>query len=52
MKMKNFLNDPDNIVRELLEGLYYSNMDKLVLLPNNLVVSKQMGDRQRVGVVA
>ncbi len=51
MKMKKFLNDPDNIVRELLEGLYYSNMDKLDLLPNNLVVSKQMGDRQRVHIV-
>lgn len=51
MKMKKFLNDPDNVVRELLEGLYYSNMDKLDLLPNNLVVSKHMGDRKRVHIV-
>ena len=51
MKMKKFLNDPDDIVRELLEGLYYSNMDKLELLPNNLVVSRSLGDKKRVHIV-
>lgn len=51
MKMKKFLNNPDDIVRELLEGLYYSNQDKLNLLPNNLVVSRNLGNCKRVHIV-
>ncbi|MDC7232516.1 MAG: dihydroxyacetone kinase subunit DhaK [Spirochaetales bacterium] len=51
MAMKKFLNDPDNIVRELLEGLYLSNQERLKLLDNNLVVSRSLGDRKRVHVV-
>lgn len=51
MVMKKFLNDPDDIVRELLEGLYLSNQNRLNLLDNNLVVSRSLGDRKRVHIV-
>ena len=51
MVMKKFLNDSDNIVRELLEGLYLSNQGRLKLLDNNLVVSRNLGDCKRVHVV-
>ena len=31
MNKKKFLNDPNDIAGELLEGLYYSNKDRLVV---------------------
>lgn len=51
MMMKKFLNNPDDIVRELLEGLYFSNQDRLRLLDNNLVVSRSLGDKKRVHII-
>ncbi len=38
MAMKKFLNDPANIVNELLEGFALANADKIKVVENNLVV--------------
>lgn len=51
MKMKKFLNKPENITKEVLEGLVMSNSDILELKEGNLVVSKCLSDANRVTIV-
>lgn len=38
--MKKFINDPENLTAELLEGLALSNSDIVSLEDGNLVVNK------------
>lgn len=51
MKMKKFLNKPENITKEVLEGLSLANDDILELKENNLVVSKSLKNASRVTIV-
>jgi len=51
MAMKKFLNKPENIVPELLEGYSLVFPDKIKLTENNLVVRTQPKPIGRVGVV-
>ncbi|MEG0377858.1 MAG: dihydroxyacetone kinase subunit DhaK, partial [Eubacterium sp.] len=51
MTMKKFLNQSENIVSELLEGLQLANQNILEVTGNNLVVNKKLKDADRVTVV-
>lgn len=51
MVMKKFINNPENLTRELLEGLELSNKDILTLTENNLVVNKKLEQADRVTIV-
>jgi len=51
MKMKKFINDPENLTQELLEGLALSNSDLIELKDANLVVNKKLKDADRVTIV-
>lgn len=51
MTMKKFLNQPENIVSELLEGLELANPDLVEIKGNNLVVNKKLADADRVTIV-
>lgn len=52
MKMKKFINDPENLTIELLEGLALSNSDTIELTESKLVVNKKLKDADRVTVVS
>ena len=49
--MKKFINDPENLTAELLEGLALSNSDIVSLEDGNLVVNKKLKDADRVTIV-
>ncbi len=51
MAMKKFINDPDHIVRELLEGYTLAYADKVRLTESGLVVRAQPKDEGKVGMV-
>lgn len=51
MKMKKFINSPENLTKELLEGLALSQKDLVEVLPGNLIVNKKLKDANRVTVV-
>ncbi|MEG1475179.1 MAG: dihydroxyacetone kinase subunit DhaK [Longicatena sp.] len=51
MKMKKFINKPEDLTKELLEGLALAHSDVVDVLPNGLVVSKALKDADRVTVV-
>src|SRR5438045_1469631 len=51
MKMKKFINKPENIVSELLQGLALSNPDKIRLVGSNLVARATPKTKGKVGVV-
>ena len=51
MRMKKFINRPENLVAELLEGLVLSNPDTLRLAGNHLVARATPKARGKVGVV-
>lgn len=51
MKMKKFINKPENIVAELLEGFALSHPDKIRLVGNNLVARAVSKAKGKVGVV-
>lgn len=51
MTMKKFLNDPGNLVAELLSGFALANADKVKLTDNNLVVRAQPKPEDKVAVV-
>lgn len=51
MKMKKFINKPENIVPELLEGLALSHPDKIRLVGKNLVARAVPKAKGKVGVV-
>ena len=49
--MKKFINDPENLTKELLEGFALANCDLVSLQPNNLVVNKKLDSADRVTIV-
>jgi len=51
MTMKKFLNDPNDLVGELLSGFALANADKVKLAGNNLVVRAQPKSEDKVAVV-
>lgn len=51
MKMKKFINKPENLTKELLEGLALAHSDLVEVLPGNLVVNKKLKDADRVTIV-
>jgi len=51
MKMKKFLNDPNTLTAEMLEGLALAHGNIVDVLPGNLVVSKALKDADRVTIV-
>jgi phosphoenolpyruvate---glycerone phosphotransferase subunit DhaK len=51
MRMKKFINRPEAIVCELLEGMYLSHPDKLRLVGSNLVARAKPKAAGKVGVV-
>lgn len=52
MNLKKFINKPENITSELLEGLALANPFILEVRPNNLVVNKGLKTANRVTIVA
>ena len=50
--MQKFINKPENVTAELLEGLVLSQQDKLTLVDGNIILSKKLTDKQRVAVIA
>ena len=51
MKMKKFINRPENIVPELLEGFALSHPDQIRLVGNNLVARGKPKAKGKVGIV-
>src|SRR2546427_13196705 len=51
MKMKKFINKPENIVPELLEGFALSHPEQIRLVSNNLVARARPKAKGKVGVV-
>src|SRR3984893_13510215 len=51
MKIKKFINKPENIVPELLEGVALSHPDKIRLVGNHLVARAVPKAKGKVGVV-
>lgn len=49
--MKKFINKPEDLTKELLEGLAMANEDIIDLIDGNLVVNKKLKDADRVTVV-
>lgn len=49
--MKKFINKPDDLTKELLEGLALSNHEIIELKEGNLVVNKALKDADRVTIV-
>ncbi|WP_105616567.1 dihydroxyacetone kinase subunit DhaK [Vallitalea okinawensis] len=52
MKMKKFMNSPEDLTRELLEGLALSNPDLIDLTESNLVMNKKLKEAERVTIVS
>jgi len=51
MTMRKFINDPDNLVPELLEGYVLAHGDKVRLAENNLVVRAKAKSEEKVALV-
>lgn len=51
MTLKKFINKPENITTELLEGLALANPSILEVTPNNLVINKGLSTAERVTIV-
>lgn len=51
MKMKKFINKPENLADELLEGLALSQQDVIEVLPNHIIVNKKLKEAERVTIV-
>ena len=51
MQMKKFINDPENLTDELLEGLALANPDILELGEDNMVINKKLAEADRVTIV-
>jgi len=49
--MKKFINAPENLTKELLDGFALANDDLVELLPGNLVVNKKLKSANRVTIV-
>lgn len=51
MKMKKFINAPENLTQELLEGLALSNPELVELREPRLVINKKLAEADRVTIV-
>jgi dihydroxyacetone kinase-like protein len=51
MKMKKFINRPEDVVKELLEGFTLAHPDKVRLVGSNLVARAKPKDAGKVGIV-
>nr|UWI51614.1 dihydroxyacetone kinase subunit DhaK [Clostridioides difficile] len=51
MSMKKFINQPEDLAREVLEGLELSNSDLLRITDSNLVINKKLEEEDRVTIV-
>ena len=51
MSMKKFINDPEDLTAELLEGLALANSDILELGEDNMVINKKLAEADRVTIV-
>lgn len=51
MSMKKFINQPEDLAREVLEGLELSNLDLLRVTDSNLVINKKLEEEDRVTIV-
>ncbi|MDL2272636.1 dihydroxyacetone kinase subunit DhaK [Desulfovibrio sp. OttesenSCG-928-I05] len=51
MKMKKFINAPENLTPELLEGFVAANRDLVSLQPGNMVVNNALAAANRVTIV-
>ena len=51
MAMKKFINDPDDLVSELLSGFALAHADKIKLVGNNLVVRAEPKSQDKVALV-
>ncbi|MDR1945702.1 MAG: dihydroxyacetone kinase subunit DhaK [Desulfovibrio sp.] len=51
MKMKKFVNSPENLTRELLEGFASAHRDLVTLKPGNMVVNNRLEKADRVTIV-
>ena len=51
MKMKKFINEPENLTEELLEGLAMANGDYLTVEKNHMVINKKLDEADRVTIV-
>ena len=49
--MQKFINNPENLTSELLEGLVLSNPDIITLEQGNLIVNKKLAEADRVTIV-
>jgi dihydroxyacetone kinase-like protein len=49
--MKKFINKPEDLTKELLEGLGLSNKEIIDIVDENLVVNKKLKDAERVTIV-
>jgi dihydroxyacetone kinase-like protein len=51
MKMKKFINSPENLTKELLEGFASAHRDLVTLKPGNMVVNNRLEKASRVTIV-
>lgn len=51
MKMKKFINEPENLTEELLEGMALANPEMLKIEDNHLVVNRKLETADRVTIV-
>ncbi|MGN1088606.1 MAG: dihydroxyacetone kinase subunit DhaK, partial [Phascolarctobacterium sp.] len=51
MQMQKFINKPEELTNELLEGLALANADLVTLEQGNLVVNKKLAEAARVTIV-
>ncbi|MGO1042960.1 dihydroxyacetone kinase subunit DhaK [Clostridioides difficile] len=51
MSMKKFINQPEDLAREVLEGLELSNSGLLRVTDSNLVINKKLEEEDRVTIV-
>jgi len=52
MKMKKFINNPETLTKELLEGIALAHSDVVEVVNGNMVVSKALKNANRVTVVS
>lgn len=51
MKMKKFINAPENLTKELLEGFASANRDLVSLVPPNTIVNNNLKNADRVTII-
>ena len=49
--MQKFINKPEDLTNELLEGLALANADLISLEQGNLIVNKKLAEADRVTIV-